>query len=124
MFLHISTGFPGSMHDSRVLKSSSLFHEAEKENILSNPNDVIERTKVGPVLSGDGGYPLNKCLIKPYTFSAKEFNEALSSARVIVERAFGVSKARWRCLLKQLDNRVENVSNVIITFLHCITFYN
>ena len=26
-----------------------------------------------------------------------------------------VKQARWRCLLKRLDNKVENVSNVIIT---------
>ena len=69
MFLNVSTGFPGSMHDSRVLKNSSLFHETEEGNILSNPIDVTEKTKVGPVLLGDGGYPLNKWLVKPYTFS-------------------------------------------------------
>ena len=57
------------MHDSRVLENSSLFPEIEKENILSNPTDVIEKTKVDRVLLGDGGYPLNKWLIKPYTFS-------------------------------------------------------
>ena len=51
----------------------------------------------------------------------KKFNKALSSARVFVERAFGVCKARWRCLLKQLDNRVRNVSNFIIT---CFTLHN
>ena len=60
MFLNVSTGFPGSLHDSRVLKNTSLFHEAVEENILSNPNDVIEKTKVGTVLLGDRGYPLNK----------------------------------------------------------------
>ena len=103
------------MHDSRVLKSSSLFHEAEKENILSNPNDVIERTKVGPVLLGDGGYPLNKCLIKPYTFSTalspqrKKFNKALSSARVIVERAF-------EFLRQDGDAYLNNLTTVLKTF--------
>ena len=65
MFLNVSTGFPGSIHDSRVLKNCSLFYEAEEGNILSNPTHVIEKTKVGPVLLGDGGYPFNKWLIKP-----------------------------------------------------------
>ena len=68
MLLNVSTGFPGNMRDSRVLKISSLFHEAEEGNILPNPTDVIETTKVGPVLTGDGEYPLNKWLIKSYTF--------------------------------------------------------
>ena len=86
IFLYVSTVFPGSMHYSRVLKNSSLFHEAEEGNILSNPTVVIEKTKVGPVLLRDGGSLLNKCLIKPYTFSPalspqeKKFNKALSSA--------------------------------------------
>ena len=60
MFFNVSTGFPGSLHDSRVLKNTSLFHETVEENILSNPTDVTEKTKVGPVLLGDRGYPLNK----------------------------------------------------------------
>ena len=49
MFLNVSAGFPGSMHDYKILKNSPLFHEAEEGNILSNPTDVIEKTKVGPV---------------------------------------------------------------------------
>ena len=93
---------------------------------MSNSTDVTEKTKVGPVLLGDGGYSLIKWLIK-HTFSPalspqeKNFSKALSSARVVVERSFGGCKARWRCLLKQLDNRVENVCNVIIT---CFTLHN
>ena len=45
MFLNVSTGFPLSMLDSRVLQNHSLFHEAEEGNILPNPADVIEKTK-------------------------------------------------------------------------------
>ena len=66
MLPNVSTGFPGSMRDSRLLKISSLFHEAEEGNILLNPTEVIETTKVGPVLTGDGGYPLNKWFIKSF----------------------------------------------------------
>ena len=47
MFLNVSTGFPGSMHGSRVWGG--------KHNVKPN---VTEKTKVGPVLLGDGGYPL------------------------------------------------------------------
>ena len=46
----------------------------------------------------------------------KKINKALSSARVVLERSFGVCIARWTCLLIQLDNRVKNVSKVIITY--------
>ena len=59
--------------------------------------------------------------MKPYSFTPalnniqKKFNKKLSSSRAIVERSFGICKVRWRCLLKRLDNKVENVSDVIIT---------
>ena len=84
------------MHDSRVLKNYSLFHEAEESNILSNPTDVIEKTKVVPKSKSFRRWetPLNKWSIKPDTFlpalspQEKKFNKALSSARVIAERAF------------------------------------
>ena len=51
----------------------------------------------------------------------KKFDKALFIARVVVESALGVCKARWRYLLKQLQNSVENVSNVIIA---CFTLHN
>ena len=38
-----------------------------------------------------------------------------------VERAFRILKARWRCLLKPLDNRIENVTAVVIT---CCVLHN
>ena len=66
-------------------------------------------------------------LMKPYPFSPtlsqseKKFNKKLSAARVTVERAFGILKARWRCLLKRLDSRIENISAVIIC---CCTLHN
>ena len=76
---------------------------------------------------GDGAYSLLPWLIKPYnvgpalTHSEKLFNKKLSSARVTVERAFGILKARWRCLLKRLDNCIENVSAVVIA---CCVLHN
>ena len=103
IYLNVSTGFPGSLHDSRVLKNTSLFHEAVEENILSNPTDVIEKNKVGPVLLEDRGYPLNKWLIKPYRFSPalspeeNKFNKVLTSVPVVVERAFAT--AHWMEML-------------------------
>ena len=96
----------------------------ESLKMLSNPTDVIEKTKVGcdiMRLLRDRGYPLNKWLMKLYTLSPalspqeKKFKKPLSSAWVVVERAFGVCKTRSRFLIKRLDNRLENVSNVFIT---------
>ena len=76
---------------------------------------------------GDGAYPLLPWLIKPYNFgpaltrSEKLFNEKLCSAWVTLERAFGILKARWRCLLKRLDKCKENLSAVVIA---CYVLHN
>ena len=55
--------------------------------------------------------------------SQKKVNKALLSARVTIERAFGVLKERWCCLLKRLDNHLENIPGIILAccVLHNIT---
>ena len=120
VFLDATTGFPGSCHDARNFRNTSLYTQAENEEILTKPEDVIENSRVRPLVLGDGAYPLLSWLIKPYNFgppltrSGKLFNKTLWSTRVTVERAFGIPQARWKCLLKRLDNRIENVSAVVI----------
>ena len=65
--------------------------------------------------------------MKPYAYSPdltrakKKINKKLSSARVSSERALDLLKARWRCLLKRLDNQIENISEVIIS---CFALHN
>ena len=94
---------------------------------MAEPGKLIENFAVRPLISGDGGYPLTSLLVRPYNFTQtltpqeKRYNKLLSLARVTVERAFGVLKARWCCLLTLLDTNLENISNVIIT---CFAFHN
>ena len=65
--------------------------------------------------------------MKPYAYSPnltraeKKINKKLSSARVSSEIALDLLKARWRCLLKRLDNQIENISEVIIS---CFALHN
>ncbi|XP_029964615.1 putative nuclease HARBI1 [Salarias fasciatus] len=92
-FLDIFVGYPGSVHDSRVLRNSPIYMEQ-----LYPP--------AGFVLLGDGGYP---CLSRPITILTPyrqpvrnpveaRFNRHHSRARSVVERAFGIMKARWRAI--------------------------
>ena len=55
------------------------------------------------------------------TDSQRDFNKSSSSARVVVEQAFGLLKGRWRCLLNKLDESVEKVSSTIIA---CCILHN
>ena len=94
-FIHVSTGYAGSIHDARVLLMSSLVKEVEDGSILLSP---VTRTgdAMRPLLVADPAYKLMNWCMKPYpetraiTPSQRNFNKALSRARVVVERAFGM----------------------------------
>lgn len=56
------------------------------------------------VLLGDSGYPLEPWVITPFRSTTENSNESFfnaqhSKGRSIIERTFGLLKARFRCLL-------------------------
>ena len=126
-FLDISAGYPGSIHDARVLRLSKLHMEIEQGNWLKGPTKHISGSEIGPLLVGDSAYPLSVWLMKPFkqtrTLSESQlrFNRALSQARVVIEQAYGILKGRWRCLYKALE---EKTSRVPITILTCCVLHN
>ena len=127
MFLHVATGYPGSLHDARILKFSSLFGQAERNEILAHPTKSIDEFNVRPLIFSDSAYPSTMWQIKPFPFRQnlpqhqKIFSKHLSSARVTVERAFGVLKGRFRILMKRMDVDLDNVVKTIIT---CCVLHN
>ena len=94
IFLDVATGFPGSIHDTRMLQETKLYQDAEANMILSKPSDVIENKEVCPLLISDGAYQAISLQLKPYSFTIqlndtqKKISKKLSSAQVTVERAF------------------------------------
>lgn len=86
-FLHINTCFPGATHDAYVLRSSSV-------------PAIMETLPEGGWLLGDSGYPLKEWLLTPFLSPSnpqeEKYNESLSKTRIVVERAFGVLKSRFR----------------------------
>ena len=119
IFLDVATGFPGSIHDARMLDATKLYQYAKANMVLSKPSDAIENKEVRSLLISDGTYQATWQL-KHYPFTIelndthKKINHKLSSAQVTVEKAFGLLKGRMRCLLKRLNNRLNNVSFIII----------
>lgn len=71
------------------------------------------------MLVGDSAFSLSRILMKPYPFSdemdekKKHFNLKLSSARRVVENAFGHLKARFRKVGKGLEVKITNCSTII-----------
>ena len=107
-FLDIATGYSGIIHDALILRDSALYIQAEHNILLTEPTSVIDGYEIKSLLIGDGAYPTNTWLVKPFpnnlnlSQEQKKFDRLLSSARVAAERASGFLKARWRCLLNCL----------------------
>jgi len=125
-FLDVGAGYPGRMHDARVLRNSNIFTRAENREILTGPTVTIGGNDIRPYLVGDSAYSLSNWLLKPFPERTNdpheiEFNKELSFARVKVECAFGSIKSRWRILHKHLDSKVSFVSKIVIA---CVVLHN
>ncbi|CAG8833100.1 12635_t:CDS:2, partial [Cetraspora pellucida] len=63
----------------------------------------------GTYLIADAAYPLRTYLMKAYsnydtpTHKERYFNKTLSSMQMIIERAFGILKERWKILLNEIE---------------------
>lgn len=90
-FTNVVCKFPGSTHDAFILQSSSL------------PEYVANLEDEGWLI-GDSGYPLKEWLMtpvnQPRTEQEQRYNSSHCKTRNVVERAFGVLKARFRSLHK------------------------
>ena len=59
--------------------------------------------------------------ISTLTWDQQCYNYRLSRARIVIENAFGRLKRRWRCLLKRLDVKPDNLALVITA---CCVLHN
>lgn len=113
-FIDVSTGWPGKIHDSRVLKISPLF--------LYGPIYCGDRH-----LLGDCAYPNLPWLLVPFrdnghlTKAQKIYNTTLSSIRTTVERAFGLLKGRFK-RLQYVDQR--DLQTIVHTIVSCCVLHN
>lgn len=113
-FLHVVAGWPGSVHDARILRNCDMW-------------DIGPQWCQDNHLIGDGAYPLKRWLLKPFqdnghlTHIQRRFNYRLSSTRVAIERAFGLLKGRFR-RLKLLDTK--SIKTAVDTIIICCVFHN
>ena len=127
LFLDIYLGWPGKVHDARVLVNSDIYRLAMAGSLFPSQTKCIGGTNIPLMILGDPAYPLLPWLMKPYPehigmdISKRHFNYRLSHARIVVENAFGRLKGRWRCLLKRNDSHLENIPNIVAA---CVCLHN
>ena len=121
-------GEPGSVHDTRVLHKSKLWDRASKGQILREPTVLVEGIPFKPFLLGDAGYPLLPWLMTPFlanqslSQAQQNYNFWHSSTRMVVERAFGMLKNRWRLLLGK--SRIRDPSRMCKVVAACVALHN
>ena len=93
--LNFVVKWPGSVHDARIVRESSVFPAFE----------AVPPLRDGCLL-GDGGYMLRPWLLTPHlnadNRAQQSYNFAQSSTRTTIERCNGVLKRRWHSLHGEL----------------------
>lgn len=108
LFLDVCAGYPGSVHDARVFRNSSIC-----KYLQDNPLPPAFH------LLGDSAYQLTNTVLVPFrdnghlTDSEKKYNRAHSSTRVEIERAIGLLKGKFR-KLKFVDMQIVQHIPVIM----------
>ncbi|XP_064646164.1 putative nuclease HARBI1 [Lineus longissimus] len=92
-FINVVARWPGSTHDSIILRESGLA-------------EVMEVWQGNEVLLGDSGYPVRPWLMTPFlnpnTPQQRRYNRSHKRTRCLVERGIGQWKRRFHCLHGQL----------------------
>ncbi|XP_066600139.1 putative nuclease HARBI1 [Prorops nasuta] len=109
-FIHCYCGQIGSVHDMRVFRLSGFEALCTPQNF---PGDTH--------LIGDAAYTIQQYIMVPFrdnghlTEEEINFNNRLSSARMIVERSIGLLKGRFRSILDKLPmKRIDLIPKYII----------
>lgn len=118
-FLNANARYPGSTHDSMIWQCSLV------SSLLEDMYNQMG-AKWKHYLLGDSGYPLEPWLLttydQPKTHAQKEYNVRHRSLRSLVERAIGLLKARFRCLLDaKLRYNHEKCGYIIYS---CVVLHN
>ena len=92
LFLDFAAGYPGSLHDARVLRNSTLYRRLEGNEVLKSPTIQIGHHEIRPYFVGNSAYPLGPWLQKPFPEATRDrdeisFNRELTAARVSVVNA-------------------------------------
>ncbi|XP_018406610.1 PREDICTED: putative nuclease HARBI1 [Cyphomyrmex costatus] len=118
LFTHCYVGHVGSVHDQRV------FRQSEGQSYLGD----ITKFPQDSHLVGNLAYKLHENLLTPYrdnghlTRRQQNYNFCHASSRVVIERAFGLLKGRFRSLLAILA--MARTDLIPMHILACCVLHN
>ena len=114
-------GAPGSTHDARLLKESSIYSDIINGNVIQDC--VVQLRDFGEtplVKIENSAFPQFAWLIKAYNENTRDnqkkyFSKRLHGARVVTENAYDMLKARWGILiLFEKDCVWENIRESLV----------
>jgi len=124
-FITIEVGARGKQSDGGTFAASKLCKLLESNNLNIPPNQCLPGTNIETplVFIGDEAYPLKHYLLRPFPSRnldaiQENFNKRLSAARKCIECAFGIIRAKWRVLGKDIE--VDSKRAAIIIKCICI----
>ncbi|TVT98573.1 hypothetical protein EJB05_56121 [Eragrostis curvula] len=109
-FRDVVSGWPGSLDDSCILRTSGFYKLCQKGTRLDGQMELpgeSSESMVREYIVGDAGYPLLPWLMTPYqerqlSLEKAEFNKRHAAARMVVQGALANLKNRWRVLQGEL----------------------
>lgn len=112
VFTSVDVRWPGSVHDSRVLRTSALY-------------SFMNTSSMSYTILGDSGYGIHPRLMTPFknptTDKEKNYNKIHAQERVIIERCFGQLKRRFPILKYGVRTALIKVPQIILI---CFMLHN
>ncbi|XP_069482196.1 putative nuclease HARBI1 [Ambystoma mexicanum] len=113
---HCCARYPGSTHDSMVLRNSTI------------PRYMERHAGQRLWLLGDASYPLKRWLLtpvrNPQNRHEEDYNRAHTRTRVVIEQTFGLLKARFRCLSRSGGALLYGHEKVAKITMACVMLHN
>lgn len=111
-FTNVVVKWPGSTHDSFILRNSRLWEDMEQNPLRG-------------IILGDSAYPLRYWLMTPIQqpMDARQrlFNKCHSKTRVAIEQTIGQAKRRFNALHQENRRSMKNLSFDIMS---CCILHN